>query len=114
MARHGMASTRTAREGVVAHRPPGGGWLPAAFGLQQLQPIALGCNTLRWVATRSIGAATRPQVTVEAHRKEVRARKRLHNELIELKGNIRVICRVRPVRYPRRAFLRRIPRRHGP
>jgi hypothetical protein len=82
-------------------------WLPVALGCNS-------CNPLRWVATRSIGAATRPQVTVEAYRKEVRARKRLHNELIELKGNIRVICRVRPVRYPRRAFLRRIPRRHGP
>ena len=28
---------------------------------------------------------------------EMKQRKRLHNELIELKGNIRVFCRVRPV-----------------
>lgn len=28
--------------------------------------------------------------------KEMKLRKRLHNELVDLKGNIRVYCRVRP------------------
>ena len=30
------------------------------------------------------------------YQKEMRLRKKYHNELIELKGNIRVMCRVRP------------------
>lgn len=29
--------------------------------------------------------------------KEYELRKKLHNELIEMKGNIRVFCRVRPI-----------------
>lgn len=33
---------------------------------------------------------------VTKYRKEMRLRKRLHNEIIEMKGNIRVLCRVRP------------------
>jgi kinesin family protein C2/C3 len=28
---------------------------------------------------------------------EMKQRKKLHNQLVELKGNIRVLCRVRPV-----------------
>ena len=31
------------------------------------------------------------------YKKEMTLRKKLHNELVELKGNIRVYCRVRPV-----------------
>lgn len=31
------------------------------------------------------------------YKKEIELRKKLHNELVELKGNIRVFCRVRPV-----------------
>jgi hypothetical protein len=31
------------------------------------------------------------------HRKEMVERKRLHNQLLELRGNIRVFCRVRPL-----------------
>ena len=31
------------------------------------------------------------------HRKEMQERKRLHNQLLELRGNIRVFCRVRPL-----------------
>ncbi|KAF6019824.1 hypothetical protein EB796_021863 [Bugula neritina] len=34
---------------------------------------------------------------VRKYRKEVALRKKYHNELVELKGNIRVFCRVRPV-----------------
>ena len=33
---------------------------------------------------------------VTKYQKEMRLRKQLHNEIIELKGNIRVFCRVRP------------------
>ena len=33
---------------------------------------------------------------VTQHREEVRERRRLHNQLVELRGNIRVMCRVRP------------------
>ena len=31
------------------------------------------------------------------YKKEMALRKKLHNKLVELKGNIRVYCRVRPV-----------------
>ena len=31
------------------------------------------------------------------YKKEMTLRKRYHNELVELKGNIRVYCRVRPL-----------------
>lgn len=31
------------------------------------------------------------------YKKEMTLRKKLHNELVDLKGNIRVYCRVRPV-----------------
>jgi len=34
---------------------------------------------------------------VTKYKKEMALRKKLHNELVELKGNIRVFCRVRPV-----------------
>ena len=33
---------------------------------------------------------------VAQHREEVRERRKLHNQLVELRGNIRVMCRVRP------------------
>jgi kinesin family protein C2/C3 len=35
--------------------------------------------------------------TRSKHRKEMQERKRLHNQLLELRGNIRVFCRVRPL-----------------
>lgn len=34
---------------------------------------------------------------MERYVKEMKLRKKLHNELVELKGNIRVYCRVRPL-----------------
>ena len=37
------------------------------------------------------------QVSVDKYKKEAKERKRLHNIIVELKGNIRVFCRVRPV-----------------
>jgi kinesin family protein C2/C3 len=36
-------------------------------------------------------------VSVEKYKKEAKERKRLHNMIVELKGNIRVFCRVRPL-----------------
>ena len=33
----------------------------------------------------------------QRYNKEIQLRKKLHNELVELKGNIRVFCRVRPL-----------------
>jgi hypothetical protein len=37
------------------------------------------------------------KVSVDKYKKEAKERKRLHNIIVELKGNIRVFCRVRPV-----------------
>ncbi|XP_057291181.1 kinesin-like protein KIFC3 [Hydractinia symbiolongicarpus] len=37
------------------------------------------------------------QILVHKYKKEIQLRKKLHNTLIELKGNIRVLCRVRPI-----------------
>ncbi|XP_047128629.1 kinesin-like protein KIFC3 isoform X2 [Hydra vulgaris] len=39
----------------------------------------------------------RSQILVKQYAKEIEVRKHLHNQLIELRGNIRVFCRVRPV-----------------
>eukprot|EP00794_Sanderia_malayensis_P019043 gene19043-20956_t len=36
------------------------------------------------------------KILVSKYAKEMRLRKKLHNELVDLKGNIRVFCRVRP------------------
>lgn len=44
---------------------------------------------------RQISAAT--QDLVQKYRREMALRKKFHNELVELRGNIRVFCRVRPV-----------------
>jgi len=40
---------------------------------------------------------SRSKVTLEAYQREVCERKRLHNVVVQLRGNIRVICRARPV-----------------
>lgn len=37
------------------------------------------------------------QILVHKYKKEIQLRKKLHNTLIELQGNIRVLCRVRPI-----------------
>lgn len=39
----------------------------------------------------------RSNLLAERYKKELELRKKLHNDLVELKGNIRVFCRVRPV-----------------
>ena len=43
------------------------------------------------------GIDDRTNELVAKYKKEMALRKRYHNELVELKGNIRVYCRVRPV-----------------
>eukprot|EP00112_Aurelia_sp_Birch-Aquarium-sp1_P022068 Seg61.8 transcript_id=Seg61.8/GoldUCD/mRNA.D3Y31 product="Kinesin-like protein KIFC3" protein_id=Seg61.8/GoldUCD/D3Y31 len=40
---------------------------------------------------------SRSKILVERYRKEMRLRKKYFNQVVELKGNIRVFCRVRPV-----------------
>uniref|UniRef100_A0A7M5TT09 Kinesin-like protein n=2 Tax=Clytia hemisphaerica TaxID=252671 RepID=A0A7M5TT09_9CNID len=40
---------------------------------------------------------TRSNILAVRYKKEIELRKKLHNELVDLKGNIRVFCRVRPV-----------------
>ncbi|XP_049574481.1 kinesin-like protein KIFC3 isoform X2 [Syngnathus scovelli] len=38
------------------------------------------------------------QKLVDKYKREMNLRKKIHNQLVQLKGNIRVLCRVRPVR----------------
>ncbi|XP_053323503.1 kinesin-like protein KIFC3 isoform X2 [Spea bombifrons] len=45
-------------------------------------------------AVTDVSAANRD--LLEKYQREVQLRKRYHNQLVELKGNIRVLCRVRP------------------
>jgi hypothetical protein len=52
---HGMASTRTAGEGVVAIGRPVVVVVARRVGLQQLQPVALGCNTQHWRCNTAAG-----------------------------------------------------------
>ena len=40
--------------------------------------------------------ATSNKQLVQKYHREMALRKKLHNQVIELKGNIRVLCRVRP------------------
>eukprot|EP00698_Gefionella_okellyi_P003156 TRINITY_DN12952_c0_g1_i1.p1 TRINITY_DN12952_c0_g1~~TRINITY_DN12952_c0_g1_i1.p1 ORF type:complete len:982 (+),score=261.46 TRINITY_DN12952_c0_g1_i1:83-3028(+) len=44
-----------------------------------------------------VSAKQESQIAVEQYKKEAAARKKLHNQMIELKGNIRVYCRARPL-----------------
>ena len=39
---------------------------------------------------------TKTQILIKRYKREMALRKKLHNEVVELKGNIRVFCRVRP------------------
>ncbi len=48
--------------------------------------------------TRQIRHVSAKNVSlVSKYRHEMGLRKKLHNQLVELRGNIRVFCRVRPV-----------------
>jgi len=41
--------------------------------------------------------SSKSSLLAERYNEEIKLRKKLHNELVELKGNIRVLCRVRPI-----------------
>lgn len=49
------------------------------------------------IVQRIEGIDDKNKELVTKYKKEMALRKKLHNELVELKGNIRVYCRVRPV-----------------
>ena len=49
------------------------------------------------IVQRIEGIDDKDKELVTKYKKEMALRKKLHNELVELKGNIRVYCRVRPV-----------------
>lgn len=49
------------------------------------------------IVKRIEGIDDKNKELVTKYKKEMALRKKLHNELVELKGNIRVYCRVRPV-----------------
>ena len=57
--------------------------IPCLFSLQIVQRIE--------------GIDDKNKELVTKYKKEMALRKKLHNELVDLKGNIRVYCRVRPV-----------------
>ena len=49
------------------------------------------------ITQRIEGIDDKNKELVTKYKKEMALRKKLHNELVDLKGNIRVYCRVRPV-----------------
>ena len=49
------------------------------------------------ITKRIEGIDDKNKELVAKYKKEMTLRKKLHNELVDLKGNIRVYCRVRPV-----------------
>lgn len=49
------------------------------------------------IVKRIEGIDDKNKQLVTKYKKEMTLRKKLHNELVELKGNIRVYCRVRPL-----------------
>ena len=49
------------------------------------------------ITKRIEGIDVKNKELVAKYKKEMTLRKKLHNELVDLKGNIRVYCRVRPV-----------------
>uniref|UniRef100_A0A8W8KHE1 Kinesin-like protein n=1 Tax=Magallana gigas TaxID=29159 RepID=A0A8W8KHE1_MAGGI len=61
---------------------------------QALQTAITGINNQICQAIRNIGDYNKD--LVRRYHKEMQLRKKYHNELVELKGNIRVFCRVRP------------------
>lgn len=61
---------------------------------QALQTAITGINDQICQAIRNIGDYNKD--LVRRYHKEMQLRKKYHNELVELKGNIRVFCRVRP------------------
>jgi len=59
--------------------------------------IYVFCIPPTFKVTRAISdVATSNKQLVQKYHREMALRKKLHNQVIELKGNIRVLCRVRP------------------
>lgn len=54
-------------------------------------------DVAKQIVKRIEGIDDKNKELVTKYKKEMTLRKKLHNELVELKGNIRVYCRVRPV-----------------
>lgn len=54
-------------------------------------------DVIKQIVTKIEAIDLKNKELVTKYKKEMTLRKRLHNELVELKGNIRVYCRVRPV-----------------
>lgn len=54
-------------------------------------------GVIKQIVQRIEGIDDKNKELVTKYKKEMALRKKLHNELVDLKGNIRVYCRVRPV-----------------
>ncbi|KAL9975125.1 hypothetical protein ACROYT_G012243 [Oculina patagonica] len=54
-------------------------------------------GAMKQITQRIEGIDDKNKELVTKYKKEMALRKKLHNELVDLKGNIRVYCRVRPV-----------------
>lgn len=62
------------------------------------QQVAVGSQAaMRDIAAAVARVSEHNQELVRKYRKEMSLRKKYHNELVELKGNIRVFCRIRPI-----------------
>ena len=67
------------------------------FIQREKQALKLKENQVRSEMERLVDAAYKEKAEyLELYNKENKARKTIHNKLLELQGNIRVICRVRP------------------
>ena len=80
MLRRDLASCRSEAEALSTAVP-----LMSAFAQRELNDFLAS------------GVLASMKDAVEKYKKECKLRKKLYNELIELKGNIRVFCRVRPI-----------------
>ena len=59
--------------------------------------MAILCLFSLQIVQRIEGIDDKNKELVTKYKKEMALRKKLHNELVDLKGNIRVYCRVRPL-----------------
>lgn len=80
-------------------------FLPWVTRLSECDKRRLYCLGQPWLSfldfvqilQRIEGVDERNKLLVTKYKKEMALRKKFHNELVDLKGNIRVFCRVRPV-----------------
>lgn len=64
---------------------------------QQLQSSRSECSTVSDLQESVISLRSQLKDITEKHDKEKKKRRQLHNDLMELRGNIRVHCRLRPL-----------------